>query len=128
RNAEDRLQVLHCVGVDLLELREAMALKVAVVEKPVLRLLGDVERTLLGHFGRTCRRQRGGRKQRARQSAGESQGLHGNSSRAPAGCSAHALLFIFCRAEMARMHVPSADAKRNLVSRGRATSIGAWLR
>ena len=51
RDGERELQVLDVVGVDLLELREPVALVVAVMQEPVLRLLGDVERALVGHVG-----------------------------------------------------------------------------
>ncbi len=74
RDRERELQVLDGVGVDLLELREAMALVVAVVKHPVLRLLVDVERALEGHVGRPPGRERGGGQERAHQGPGQGPG------------------------------------------------------
>ena len=71
RDREGKLQVLHVAGVDLLERREPVALVVAVVQKPVLRFLGDAERALV----RSCRQrpyrdERGCQQQRSRRDCG----------------------------------------------------------
>ncbi len=47
-----------------------MALIVAVVEYPVLRLLLRIERALIGHIGGAHRRERGGDQQRTNESTG----------------------------------------------------------
>jgi hypothetical protein len=39
RDSKHRLQVLDCIGVDLLEQGEAVTLVVAVMQQPILRLL-----------------------------------------------------------------------------------------
>jgi hypothetical protein len=51
RHREGQLEVLHRVGVDVLEQREAMALVIAVMENPVLGLALRIERAFPRHIG-----------------------------------------------------------------------------
>ena len=51
RNREDRPQVLDRLGVDGGQRRKAVALIIAVIEQPVLRLLAGIERALERHLG-----------------------------------------------------------------------------
>jgi hypothetical protein len=53
-----RLEIPDSVAVDLLEQGIAVALVIAVMENPVLRLPLRIERTLIGHVGRAWRGQR----------------------------------------------------------------------
>jgi hypothetical protein len=59
-NREGELQVRNRRGVDLLELRKAMALIVLVVEQPVLRFLVRIQGALKRHVGGTERHDRDG--------------------------------------------------------------------
>src|SRR6516165_5720901 len=61
---EDDFQILDVAGVDLLELREPMALVVAMMKEPVLRLVASVEGALESHIGRPGRREGGRHQQR----------------------------------------------------------------
>src|SRR6202030_2278211 len=63
--------VLYGVGVDLLEQREAVALVVAMMEQPVLRLALGVKEALAGHVGGARGCERGGDQQRTREGAGK---------------------------------------------------------
>ena len=57
-DAERDLEILDVAGVDGLELREPIALVVAVMEQPIMRLLGGVERALMRHVGCVHRSER----------------------------------------------------------------------
>src|SRR5262249_48629446 len=51
RNREGDLEILDVAGVEGLERREPVTLIVAMVQDPVLRLLGRIDRALLRHVG-----------------------------------------------------------------------------
>jgi hypothetical protein len=76
RHREHRLEVLDGIGVDFFEQGIAVALVIAVMENPVLRLQLRIERSLIGHVGRAHRRQRGRRKKRNDEDARERRASH----------------------------------------------------
>src|SRR5439155_18512735 len=79
-DAEQHLHVLDVVGVDLFQRREAVTLVVAVVQEPVLRLFGGIERTLVGHVGRARRGERRGQQERSDNGSGTRHHGHLSSS------------------------------------------------
>src|SRR5262249_33510998 len=66
RDREREPEVLDRIDIDLLERRKAVALVIAVMEQPGLRLLFGRERALEAHVGRPRRRERRRRQQRSR--------------------------------------------------------------
>ncbi len=115
--------VLDGIGVDFLQRREPVALVIAVMEDPVLRLALRIERAFGGHVGRAQRRQRGRHQQRTRECAGERFGAHETSpsatgSRRPAGAASAR------RPSERRGVVAPARSRR----RGRAGTSGVTIR
>ena len=83
RHREGELHVLDGVGVDLLERREPVALVIAVMEDPVLRLALRVERALAGHVGGAQPASARSPSAASRECAGERFGPHRTSPSAP---------------------------------------------